>query len=343
MGLVRAMCGICGIYDPNPEVVLSPELLSGMVESLIHRGPDGQGMIVEGGLGLGHTRLMIIDLVTGHQPMESPDGRAVIVFNGEIYNFKELRRDLLAKGFKFNTSSDTEVILNLYRARGLESIRLLNGIFALALWDRDRKQLVLARDRLGIKPLYYSILNQNRVIFGSEVKAILASGEVGPEVNHQALWDLFTFQNILGSKTLFSGVELLEPASLLVIDQDGHRKERYWQLSFDESNDKDIDYYRERLWYTFNQAVERQLVSDVPVGGYLSGGMDSGSVVATAARHIRPLHTFTCGFDISNVSQQETLFDERVKAEKLSQLLDTQHHECFLFPGAMQEVVDKLV
>ena len=337
------MCGICGFLDQDSARPVPPRKLKAMVETLAHRGPDGQGMYTGPGVALGHTRLAIIDLNTGDQPMFSADGGLVIVFNGEIYNFRELRRELKTRGYRFKTKSDTEVILNLYQAEGPDAVTRLNGMFAFALWDIKRKRLLLARDRLGIKPLYYALTRSGGLIFGSEVKSLLASGEIEAEVDPVALHDLFTFQNIIGSRSLFKGVRLLEPGTYIVIEDGQTRKEKYWRMEFNENEDLGRDYYREYLRSTFIKAVTGQLVSDVPVGGYLSGGMDTGSIAAVATRYIRPYHTFTCGFDTSQVSPEEAFFDERIEAERLSRTLDTRHHECHLYAGAMENVLTNLI
>jgi len=337
------LCGICGAYDPSGKPPLPGGQLERMVDAINHRGPDGRGVYLEGGVALGHSRLAIIDLSTGDQPMFSPDGNLVVVFNGEIYNYRELKKKLIGRGMEFNSNSDTEVILQLYAHGGLDALPELNGIFAFALWDQREERLVLARDRMGIKPLYYSVLPSGKVIFGSEVKSLLASGEISAEVDHLALWDLFSFQNVFGKRTLYKGVELLEPGRALVIDRRCLASHVFHRLKFEEGVDHGSEYYREALTETFRQAVVRQLVSDVPVGGYLSGGMDSGSICAVAARELRPFHTFTCGFDTSEVSEFEAAFDERVAAEELARLLGTQHHECHLYPDAMSKIMPTLV
>ncbi len=339
------MCGIAGILNFNDEPV-SLAVVRRMTDSIRHRGPDGEGQYCDGPLGLGHRRLAILDLSpAGHQPMMSEDGRYVISYNGEIYNFLELRAELEAAGFQFRSRSDTEVLLVAWRAWGEKCLPRLNGMFAFAIWDRVERELVLVRDRYGIKPLYYGRFGHS-LIFGSEIKAILAVPEVRPEVDREALLEYFTFQNFFTPRTLFKGARLLSPGHLLRIgaaQRDVPAPRQWWDFNFQEpSNPASEAEYAEELDRLFRQAIRRQLVSDVEIGSYLSGGMDSGSITAMAARDLPNLKTFTCGFDLHSASGMEMQFDERDAAEFMSYKFGTEHYEMVLKAGDMERCMSRL-
>jgi len=316
-------------------------------------------------LALGHRRLSIIDLSSaGHQPMADAGKKIWITYNGEVYNFKELRTELEGLGYVFRSNSDTEVILNSYKAWGIDCILRFNGMFAFALWDGGRNQLFLVRDRYGIKPLYYYLKN-GLLIFASEIKGILENEEVRREVDAEALHEYFTFQNVFSDKTLFKDIYLLPAGYLLSLQlNDEFRSEnfrhkrfssvhgwrvswwRYWDFDFSGAytpqelpEEECIDELR-RL---FSQAVERHLVSDVTVGAYLSGGMDSGSITALANRKIPRMMSFTGGFDLSSVSGLEATFDEREPAEFMSNYFGTEHYEMVMHSGDMAWVMPKII
>lgn len=339
------MCGIVGLvnFDGQP---VSPLVLRAMTDIIAHRGPDGEGHYIDGAVGLGHRRLAIIDLSrAASQPMTDDTGNLVISYNGEVYNFQELRKELEAAGHVFRSRSDTEVVLLAYRHWGPRCVERFNGMFAFAIWDRRRRELFLARDRYGIKPLYYVAIDQ-MFLFSSELKSFLKHPAVKSELSLPHLLEYFTFQNIFTDGTLLKGVRLLPPGHVMRITCNGSRIERsrYWDFEFRESSDsKPEEYYHERLTALFEQAVKRQLVSDVPVGAYLSGGMDSGSITAVAASQLPYLSTFTCGFDMTSVSGIEFGTDERAKAEALSYLFKTEHYEVVLKAGDMQRCLAKLV
>jgi asparagine synthase (glutamine-hydrolysing) len=340
------MCGIAGIVllDGAP---VSPAVLQRMTDAVAHRGPDGEGHWIEGNVGLGHRRLAIIDLSpAGHQPMISSDHRYVLSYNGEVYNFRELRAELEARGYWFRSKTDSEVVLNALAEWGLAALDRFNGMFALALWDRKERVLTLARDRYGIKPLYYA-QQQNRFAFGSEQKALLAIPGFRFALDKPALLEYFTFQNIFTDKTLVEDIKLLPPGHHLVLNF-GRRtpavqRTQYWDYDFREPQERASDAeYREELDRLFQQAVSRQLVTDVELGSYLSGGMDSGSVTAIAARSYPYIKTFTCGFDLSSASGIELGFDERAKAEAMSYHLKTEHYEMVLKAGDMERILPKV-
>ncbi|HWV88386.1 MAG TPA: asparagine synthase (glutamine-hydrolyzing) [Capillimicrobium sp.] len=341
------MCGITGILNLDGDPV-APRVLRAMADAVRHRGPDGEGTYTDGALGFGHRRLAIIDRTpAAEQPMATPDGRFVLTYNGEVYNFQELRRELEAHGWRFRSRGDTEVVLYALAQWGEDALTRFNGMFALALWDRDRRELLLARDRYGIKPLYWS-RRGDALLFGSEVKALLAHPDMRVEVDRRALLEYFTFQNLFTRRTLFAGVELLPPGSLLRVPA-GDRgpigePRAYWDFDFREPDGGPVDEreYLEELDRLFRQAVNRQLVADVPVGSYLSGGMDSGSITAVAAPQFDPLHSFTVGFDLSSASGMELAFDERAKAERMSYLFKTEHYEMVLKAGDMERVMPAL-
>ena len=337
------MCGITGFLNYNGEPV-DPEVLRNMADAIRHRGPDGDGFYTDGGLGFGHRRLAIIDLShEGDQPMVTADGRYALIFNGEIYNFRELRAELQNVGYRFRSTGDSEVVLNAFVEWGIRAIERFNGMFALAVWDRDQRELYLARDRYGIKPLYYAVFN-NSLIFGSEVKAILKHPKASFSLNREALLEYFTFQNLFTDSTLFSDIKLLPAGTYLKISTAGCSDPvRYWDFNFSEPEGEiDEEEYIEELDRLLRQAVIRQLVSDVDVGAYLSGGMDSGAITAIAATHLPYMKSFTCGFDLHSASGIEISFDERVRAERMSYLFKTEHYEMVLKSGDMERVMPRL-
>jgi asparagine synthase (glutamine-hydrolysing) len=315
-----------------------------MTRVIAHRGPDDEGTWVEGPVGLGNRRLAIIDLSpAGHQPMADGDGSLVITYNGELYNFRELRGELERLGHRFSSHTDTEVVLRAYKAWGPRCLERFNGMFGFAIWDGRRRELFLARDRYGIKPLYYASAS-GQFVFGSEIKSLLKHPGLKAEVSLPHLLEYFTFQNLFSDGTLFEGVRLLPPGHFMVVGHEGIRIERYWDFHFVEDDRGSSDEeFAEELNRLFRQAVERQLVSDVPVGAYLSGGMDSGSITAIAARSLPYLATFTGGFDLTSISGLETAFDERRKAEAMSYLFKTEHYETVLKAGDMERCLAALV
>jgi asparagine synthase (glutamine-hydrolysing) len=339
------MCGIAGLIDLAGEPV-SPVILKRMTDAIAHRGPDGEGQWIEGPIGLGHRRLAIIDLSpAGQQPMISADHRFVISYNGEIYNHRELREELEAAGYWFRSRTDTEVALHALANWGPDALLRFNGMFALALWDRKERALLLARDRYGIKPLY--IGQQGSLFaFGSEQKAILAHPNFRRELDKPALYEYFTFQNIFTDRTLLKDVQLMPAGHYAVLRPDrpgGLSRHRYWDYRFHEPEQPATEAaYREELDRLFRQAVNRQLVSDVEIGAYLSGGMDSGSITAVASASISNLKTFTCGFDLSSASGLELSFDERASAEAMSAKFKTEHYEMVLKAGDMERCLPRL-
>jgi len=339
------MCGITGIFNLDEEPV-SPVFLRRMTDAIAHRGPDGEGFYNDGFLGLGHRRLAVIDLSpAGHQPMVSRDHQVVLSYNGEIYNFQEIRIELEALGHQFRSRTDSEVVLNAWVEWGSDCVSRFNGMFAFAIWDKRRQSLFLVRDRYGIKPLYYACWG-NVFLFGSEQKAILAHPAAQRVLDRKALLEYFTFQNIFTDRTLLVGVRMLPAASVARIFLGGNgtpQISHYWDYRFREPDRyRDPREYREELDRLMRQAVSRQLVTDVELGAYLSGGMDSGTITALAARELPYIKTFTCGFDLSSASGIEMGFDERVKAEAMSARFKTEHYEMVLKAGDMERSLGKV-
>jgi asparagine synthase (glutamine-hydrolysing) len=338
------MCGIAGYIDLKRQSA-SYGILKQMTDAIAHRGPDGEGHWVEDNVAIGHRRLSIIDLSpAGSQPMISADHRYVLSYNGEVYNYNELRRELESYGYWFSSNTDSEVVLYALAHWGDSALIKFNGMFALSLWDRRTKTLLLARDRYGIKPLYYSTQN-NVFAFGSEQKAIMAMPDFQRKLNKPALLEYFTFQNIFTDQTLLLDLTLLPAGHFALVDSDTGvvKRSRYWDYRFREPEQKaDRQEYIEELDRLFRQAVKRQLVSDVELGAYLSGGMDSGSITAIAAHHFPYLKTFTCGFDLSSASGIELAFDERTKAEAMSARFKTEHYEMVLKAGDMERCMPSL-
>jgi asparagine synthase (glutamine-hydrolysing) len=338
------MCGIAGYLNRDGQPA-SAVILKKMTDAISHRGPDGEGQWIEASMGLGHRRLAIIDLTpAGKQPMISTNNRFVISYNGEVYNFQELRAELEAKGYWFHSRTDTEVVLNAFAEWGVACLKKFNGMFAFSVWDRKEKTLTLARDRYGIKPLYYAQWG-NTFLFGSEQKAILQHPMAKRELDKKALLEYFTFQNIFTDRTLLENIKLLPAATIATVSLASGKVDfkAYWDYCFREpDNLADPREYREELDRLMQQAVSRQLVTDVELGSYLSGGMDSGTLTALAARDLPYIKTFTCGFDLSSASGIELAFDERVKAEAMSALFKTEHYEMVLKSGDMERCLSRL-
>lgn len=339
------MCGIAGIASTDGRQV-PLRVLRRMTDALAHRGPDGEGFWNGGAVGFGHRRLAIIDL-SGHgqQPMQTEDGRYVVTYNGEVYNFQNLRLELTARGHAFRSRTDTEVVLKAYQEWGPACVERFNGLFAFALWDAPRRRLFLARDRYGIKPLYYAHAG-GAFLFASEVKALLQHPALQRRVDPHALLEYFTFQNILSDRTLFDGVTLLPAGHTATLDlaTGAFARHRYWDYDFREPAEPCAEEeYEEELNRLFVQAVRRQLVSDVPLGSFLSGGIDSGAITAVAAQELPSLPTFTGGFDLSSASGLELGFDERQRAEALSYRFKTEHYEVVMKAGDMERALPDLV
>ena len=338
------MCGIAGVLhrDGRPA---SPVVVKAMTDIIAHRGPDGEGHYCDGPVGLGHRRLSIIDLTdAARPPMATRDGRYIISYNGEIYNFKELKADLSARGHLFHSSGDSEVLLAAFVEWGVSALLRLNGMFAFAIWDTKDRKLTIARDRFGVKPVYYTQVD-GTFLFASEIKAFRGFPHFTAQMDVGGLAEYLTFQNFFTDKTLFAGVRLL-PAGCYVEVSAGREPvvpKRYWDFHFQEP-EGEVDEARalDELDFLFQQAVSRQMVSDVDVGSYLSGGMDSGSITALAAAQLPFMRTFTVGFDLNSASGVELGYDERSKAEHMSYLFKTEHYEMVLKAGDMERALPRL-
>jgi asparagine synthase (glutamine-hydrolysing) len=325
----KIMCGITGCFNFDSAIPLDRPLLEKMVSVLRHRGPDSEGIYLDRQIGLGHTRLSIIDLASGQQPMCNEDGSLWVVYNGEIYNYRELREDLISQGHRFKTTSDTEVLLHLYEERGKSCVEQLNGQFAFALWDEGKQELFLARDRLGVRPLYYT-LHQGRFIFGSEIKAIFQDCSIPRRIDLTALDQIFTFWFPLPPRSGFQDIWELPPGHSLTIRRKGCLQVTpYWQLTFRDQDDcrspSSIHEQglRDEMMNLLADAVKIRLRADVPVGAYLSGGLDSSIVAALIRREICDrLETFSIGFE-------EAAFDETPYQSEMVRHLGTAHHPLF--------------
>jgi asparagine synthase (glutamine-hydrolysing) len=339
------MCGICGVvrFDSQP---VSESAIVKMSDTIAHRGPDGGGVWVNGSVGLGHRRLAIVDLTpTGRQPMTNETGDIFITYNGELYNHPDLRIELEAAGHRYHSRSDTETIIHAYEEWETDCLNRFNGIFAFAIWDVRKRKLFLARDRFGVKPVYY-FRDGNGFIFGSEIKAILAYPGIPRSICYPALNEYFTFQNVLTDLTLFDGIKILPAGHFLIIDTRKDKRlleHQYWDYDFSNPLQISMEDATQELYRLFNQSVVRQLMSDVPIGSYLSGGMDSGSITAVARQYLGRLTTFTGGFDLSSASGLELGFDERADSEMLANLLKTEHYEMVLHAGDMEHIMPELI
>ena len=315
------MCGINGIYLRNPDRPVDQTEVVRLRDLMIHRGPDDSGVYVDRDLALGHRRLSIIDLSSGHQPMATPDQRYWIVYNGETYNYRALRRELEGRGCRFQTESDTEVVLNLYVEYGENCVSRMNGLFAFAIWDTHTRRLFIARDRLGIKPLYYAD-SDNGFVFGSEAKAVLASSYCRPAINQDAVYEYFLFRAVTGEQTLFSGIRSVPPGHYMTVSEKTSSIVKYWDGSPDpHSVVRSEEEAEERLEDLLVDAVKIRLMSDVPLGTFCSGGVDSSLVTAISAQaSSSSINTFSVGFN-------ETDYDESEYARAVSAKYGTSHHE----------------
>jgi len=333
------MCGICGIFLFDKVQRVNREVLSDMNRQIAHRGPDDDGFFVDGNVGLAMRRLSIIDIRTGHQPLSNEDGSIWIVFNGEIYNHGELRKDLISRGHRYRTQSDTETIVHLYEEYGKNCVQYLRGMFAFAIWDRSRRSLFIARDRLGIKPLYYRH-QDDTFLFGSEIKTILNYPHVRPEFNRGTLAEYLAFGYIAGEETMYAGINKLLPGHTLILEEDKRalQIEPYWDLNIQSDDGKRpyehyVSEYRERL----EDCVSSHLMSDVPLGVFLSGGLDSSAVAALTTKiRQEPIQTFSVGY-----GEQE--FSELPYARTVAEHLRSRHHEIHVNWGDFFQTLPRLI
>jgi asparagine synthase (glutamine-hydrolysing) len=339
------MCGFAGILNLDKKAVNRNVVLE-MTNQLSHRGPDSEGYYVKENVGLGHKRLSILDLSeNGNQPMVSKDGKFVLVYNGCVYNFKELRAELEKEAVVFKSNSDTEVILEGMAKYGFGFVEKLNGMFAFALWNVEERKLTIVRDRFGVKPLYYWC-NGNAFVFASEIKAILKHPDYKISLNKNALNEYFTFQNLFSDNTLFADIKLLPAGYSVFINANNGdiQEKRWWDFNFSEPNEKlSFDDAKEATMLGLRNAVKSQMVSDVPLGAYLSGGMDSGSITAIASEQMKRLYTFTCGFDMSAVTGVEMNYDERKDAELIANHFQTEQYELVVNAGDLRWSLPKVV
>lgn len=339
------MCGIIGVFNLNGNPV-SQAHLKKMNNQMEHRGPDGEGYFWDNHIGFGHRRLSILDTSSkGAQPMTSKNDDWVVTFNGCIYNFLQLKQELRNKGHDFVSSGDTEVIVEGLAAYGAKFFERLNGMFAIGAWQKSTNTLYLSRDRFGVKPLYYWF-NGKTIVFASEIKAIIAHPEFKVELNYEVLNEYFTFQNQFTYQTLFKNVYLLPQANTIIVNSSTKEitHNSWWDYDFTKpDNSMDFETAKLETERLFKQAVARQMVADVPVGSYLSGGMDSGSITAVASQHVNRLSTFTCGFDMSAVTGVEANYDERRDAELMANYFKTEHFEQVLNAGDIRWSLPKVV
>lgn len=335
------MCGIAGVYEYQRRRSIERETLESMLLALYHRGPDDDGMFLADGIAIGMRRLSIIDLAGGKQPISNEDGTLTIVFNGEIYNYRELQERLRARGHRIATSSDTEVIVHLYEEMGEECVKELRGMFTFAIWDANRRRLFIARDRLGIKPLYYKE-HDGSLIFGSEIKAILQHPEVQACLDVDALGDFLSLKYVPAPATMFCSIRALPPAHTLTCDRSGIKIRQYWRLSFADRQPtyKTEEEYAEELEALLRESVRLHLVSDVPFGAFLSGGLDSSTIVALMHQTMNaPVKTFSVGFEGGGSEK----FSELPYARLVADRFGTDHHEIYVRPDDLMNLAEKVV
>jgi asparagine synthase (glutamine-hydrolysing) len=329
------MCGIAGIFEFAGVRAIPQELVHSMNETILHRGPDDEGIFTGPGIGLGFRRLSIIDLSGGHQPISNEDETVWVMLNGEIYNYPELRHQQEQRGHCFRTNSDTETIVHLYEDYGERCFELLRGMFAIAIWDSRQKKLVLARDRVGKKPLYYAA-NSERILFGSELKVLLAGNSLSRQIDPCALSDYFSLGYVPGPKTIYRAARKVLPGHYLVASASGVVERSYWNFSYAETEQRTEEEWCEILRHEICDATRVRLMSDVPLGAFLSGGLDSSSVVAMMSRLMnRPVTTCSIGF-------HEREYNESEYAERIAKQYHTDHHVQFVQPKAL-DILEKLV
>jgi asparagine synthase (glutamine-hydrolysing) len=339
------MCGIVGVFNLNGEP-FGLSALKKMADAIAHRGPDGDGYYTHDNIALAHRRLAILDVSPkGAQPMTSKNGDWVVIFNGCIYNFLELKQELQAKGHEFVSTTDTEVIVEGLAEYGPAFFERLDGMFAVGAWHKSEKALYLSRDRFGVKPLYYWFTGKT-LVFASEIKAIIQHPDFQVRLNYSALNEYFTFQNMFTFHTLFDGVWMLPPANTVKVDAASTyvKHHSWWDYDFSKADNRiSFEEAKSETERLFRNAVARQMVADVPVGSYLSGGMDSGSIAALASGHVNRLATFTCGFDMSEVTGVEANYDERRDAELMANHFKTEHYEQVLNAGDIRWSLPRVV
>ncbi len=328
------MCGICGVINSEADNSVERPLIKKMCDVIYHRGPDDEGIYTNQNIGLGMRRLSIIDLVTGKQPISNEDEKIWIVFNGEIYNHKEIRNELESRGHRFATNTDTEAIVHAYEEYGENCVQKLNGMFAFAIWDHRKKELFLARDRIGIKPLYY-FFDKKRMIFGSEIKSILQAGDIPRRIDLTALDNFLTFEYIPAPLSIFQDVKKLPPGHTLTLKNNEIRIRSYWDLKV-QSNGVNESQIKTNLKDLLQDAVKIRLMSDVPLGAFLSGGIDSSTIVALMSQVMdRPVKTFSIGFE-------DQTYNELNYARMIAKKFNTEHHEFIIQPNAV-ELADNLL
>ncbi len=332
---LEPMCGIAGVLYADSHRCADRNVLQQMGDAIAHRGPDGEGFFRSNNVGLIHRRLAIIDLVGGDQPIANEDESVQVVFNGEIYNYPELRQQLESRGHVFRTNSDTEVLVHLYEDFGKDLVKHLRGMFAFALWDARQRKLMLARDHLGQKPLYI-YRDDEKLLFGSELKAILAHPNVDRSISSEAVEDYMTFGVVAGERCIFKRVQKLPAAHTITLDAGTlySPAQRYWRLSFDNEVQASDDEWKERISDMIRESVSAHLIADVPVGAFLSGGLDSSAIVASLADvTTEPVQTFSIGF-------QEKAFSELPYAAAVAEHFGTDHHEQIVTPDAVRDLDD---
>ncbi len=332
------MCGICGIYNYKNQEPVDPHQVIKMYKTMKYRGPDDEGYYTEESLALGHCRLSILDTSSrGKQPMSNEDGSIVITYNGEVYNYLELREMLISKGYCFKTGTDTEVIIQMYKEFGVKCLQYFIGMFAFAIWDKNEKKLFMVRDRLGIKPFYY-LETKEGLMFSSEIKAITATMGSRPSVSHTALDCYMSFGYVPGEETTFQGIKKLMAGHYMVIKNNRPNIEQYWDVDFQEEPDKGESYYVEALREKLLDASRLRLRSDVPLGVFLSGGIDSSAVVALLSSELtEPIKTFSVAYD------KGSDFNETSYARIVAKKYNTDHYEFFVSPDEFRDFIPKFV
>ena len=331
------MCGIAGKINFDENNIVNERELRSMTDSIFDRGPDDEGFYLNKNIGLGFRRLSIIDLTTGHQPLSNEDGSIWIVFNGEIYNYQELQEVLIRQGHVFRTKSDTETIVHLYEQHGPDCLQYLRGMFAFSIWDNNKKQLFCARDRFGIKPFYY-YLDNKKFVFASEIKAILKSQQIDKTISYNALDSYFSFGYITSDLSIYKNIRKLQPAHYLLLSKDTNSLsiKRYWDVNFEPDFSKSKEQWIQEIECSFLESVKLHMISDVPLGAFLSGGIDSSSVVAMMAKNSnRPIKTFSIGF-------KEQKFNELKFARQVAKKYNCEHHEEIVEPESIS-LLPKLV